>query len=94
MVVLGLTATAVVSTGMLGALVLRAIRRRSLLLSIVVAALMPVAAVSAAAALNVNRMVISQPTRPSFRSPWDSPPCLLSSCRTSSGAASPTVHGS
>jgi len=60
MVVLGLTASAVVSTGMLGALVLQAIRRRSLLLSIVVAALVPVAAVSAAVALNVNRMVISQ----------------------------------
>ena len=60
MVVLGLTATAVVSTGMLGALVLQAIRRRSLLLSMVVAALVPVAAVSAAVALNVNRMVISQ----------------------------------
>ena len=58
-VILGLTATAVVSTGLLGALVLQAIRRRSLLLSIVVAALVPVAAVSAAVALNVNRMVIS-----------------------------------
>ena len=59
-VVLGLTATAVLSTGLLGAMVLQAIRRRSLLLSIVVAALVPVAAVSAAVALNVNRMVISQ----------------------------------
>ena len=58
-VILGLTATAVVSTGLVGALVLQAIRRRSLLLSIVVAALAPVAAVSAAVALNVNRMVIS-----------------------------------
>jgi signal transduction histidine kinase len=60
LVILGLTATAVVSTGLLGALVLQAIRRRSLLLSIVVAALAPVAAVSAAVALNVNRMVISR----------------------------------
>lgn len=59
-VILGLTATAVLSTGLLGAVVLQAIRRRSLLLSIVVAALVPVAAVSAAVALNVNRMVISQ----------------------------------
>jgi len=58
-VILGLTATAVVSTGLVGALVLQAIRRRPLLLSIVVAALAPVAAVSAAVALNVNRMVIS-----------------------------------
>jgi len=57
--VLALTAIAVVPTGMVGALVLQAIRRRSLLLSIVVAALVPVAAVSAAVALNVNRMVIS-----------------------------------
>ena len=60
LVILGLTAAAVVSTGLLGALVLQAIRRRSLLQSIVVAALVPVAAVSAAVALNVNRMVISQ----------------------------------
>lgn len=59
-VILGLTAAVVLSTGLLGALVLQAIRRRSLLLSIVVAALAPVAAVSAAVALNVNRMVISE----------------------------------
>lgn len=58
--ILGLTAGAVFLTGLLGALVLQAIRRRSLLSSIVVAALAPVAAVSAAVALNVNRMVISQ----------------------------------
>jgi signal transduction histidine kinase len=58
--ILGLTAIAVVVTGLLGALLLQAIRRRSLLLSIVVAALVPVAAVSAAVALNVNRMVISE----------------------------------
>ncbi|MEO8517793.1 MAG: HAMP domain-containing sensor histidine kinase [Dermatophilaceae bacterium] len=58
--ILGLTAGAVFFTGLLGALVLQAIRRRSLLTSIVVAALVPVAAVSAAVALNVNRMVISQ----------------------------------
>lgn len=57
--ILGLTAGAVVATGMLGALLLRAIRRRSLLLSIIVAALTPVAAVSASVALNVNKMVIS-----------------------------------
>ena len=57
--ILELTAAAVAFTGLLGALVLQAIRRRSLLLSIVVAALVPVAAVSAAVALNVNRMVIS-----------------------------------
>ena len=59
-VILGLTAAAVLSTGVLGALLLQAIRRRPLLLSIVIAALVPVAAVSAAVALNVNRMVISQ----------------------------------
>lgn len=58
-VILGLTATAVVATGVLGALLLQAVRRRSLLQSIVVAALVPVAAVSAAVALNVNQMVIS-----------------------------------
>jgi signal transduction histidine kinase len=58
-VILALTATAVFSTGLLGALVLQAIRRRSLLPSIVVAALAPVVAVSAAVAINVNRMVIS-----------------------------------
>ena len=58
-VILGLTATAVLLTGLFGAVLLQAIRRRSLLLSIVVAALVPVAAVSAAVALNVNRMVIS-----------------------------------
>ena len=59
-VILGLTATAVAGTGLLGALLLQTIRRRSLLLSIIVAALAPVAAVSAAVALNVNQMVISQ----------------------------------
>ena len=57
---LELTAGAVVFTGLLGALVLQAIRRRSVLLSIVVAALVPVAAVSAAVALNVSRMFISE----------------------------------
>jgi len=55
-----LTAGAVAFTGLLGASVLQAIRRRSLLFSIVVAALVPVAAVSAAVALNVNQMVISE----------------------------------
>lgn len=55
-----LTAGAVVFTGLLGASVLQAIRRRSLLFSIVVAALVPVAAVSASVALNVNQMVISE----------------------------------
>ncbi|MDQ1539036.1 MAG: hypothetical protein QOE58_3429 [Actinomycetota bacterium] len=59
-VILGLTAGAVVITGLLGASVLQAVRRRSLLLSIVVAALAPMAAVSAAVGLNVNRMLISQ----------------------------------
>jgi len=57
--ILGLTAGAVIITGLLGAVVLQAIRRRSLLASIVVAAVVPVAAVSAAVALNVNQMVIS-----------------------------------
>jgi len=57
--VLAFTAGAVIITGLLGALVLQVIRRRSLLTSIVVAAVVPVAAVSAAVALNVNRMVIS-----------------------------------
>ena len=58
--ILELTAAAVVFTGLLGAWVLQAVRRRSLLVSIVVAALVPVAAVSAAVALNVNQMVISE----------------------------------
>lgn len=58
-VILALTAGVVCFTGLLGALLLQAIRRRSLLLSMVVAALVPVAAVSAAVALSVNRMVIS-----------------------------------
>ncbi|MEP7368339.1 MAG: HAMP domain-containing sensor histidine kinase [Dermatophilaceae bacterium] len=58
--IFGLTAAAVVATGLMGALILQVIRRRSLLLSIVVAALVPVASVSAAVALNVNRMVISR----------------------------------
>ena len=57
--ILALTAAAVIITGLLGAWVLQAIRRRSLLTSIVVAAVVPVAAVSAAVALNVNQMVIS-----------------------------------
>jgi len=57
--ILALTAAAVIITGLLGAWVLQAIRRRSLLASIVVAAVVPVAAVSAAVALNVNQMVIS-----------------------------------
>lgn len=57
--ILALTAGAVIITGILGALVLQAIRRRSLLTSIVVAAVVPVAAVSAAVALNVNQMLIS-----------------------------------
>ena len=57
--ILAFTAGAVIITGLLGALVLQAIRRRSLLTSIVVAAVVPVAAVSAAVALNVNQMVIS-----------------------------------
>ena len=57
--ILGLTAAAVAVTGLLGALVLQAIRRQALLLSIVVAAVVPMAAVSAAVALSVNRMVIS-----------------------------------
>jgi signal transduction histidine kinase len=58
--ILELTAGSVAFTGLIGALVLQAIRRRSLLLSIVVAALVPVAAVSVAVALNVNQMVISE----------------------------------
>ena len=58
--ILELTAGAVVFTGLIGAWLLQAIRRRSLLVSIVVAALVPVAAVSVAVALNVNQMVISE----------------------------------
>ena len=65
-VILGLTAAAVAFTGLLGALVLQAVRRRSLLLSIVVAALVPVAAVSAAVSLHVNRLVI-RPHAPPVR---------------------------
>jgi len=58
--ILGLTAGAVVCTGLLGAWVLQVIRRRSLQVSIVVAALVPVAAVSVAVALSVRQMVISR----------------------------------
>jgi len=57
--ILYLTAAACLTTGIVGALVLQAVRRRSLLVSIVVASLAPVAAVSAAVAINVNAMVIS-----------------------------------
>ena len=59
-VILALTTASCLVTGAVGLLVLRAVRRRSLLVSIVVAALVPVAAVSAAVATNVNAMVISQ----------------------------------
>ena len=59
-VILLLTATTCVVTGGLGAVLLRLVRHRSLLVSIVVAALVPVAAVSAAVATNVNAMFISQ----------------------------------
>ena len=53
------TVAVVLVTGAIGAGVLQAARHRSLLLSIVVAALVPVAGVSAAVAVNVNRMLIS-----------------------------------
>lgn len=59
-VILVLTATTCLVTGAIGAVVLRAVRHRSLLVSIVVAALVPVVAVSAAVATNVNAMFISQ----------------------------------
>lgn len=59
-IILVLTATTCVVTGVIGAVVLRAVRHRSLVVSIVVAALVPVAAVSAAVATNVNAMFISQ----------------------------------
>ncbi len=57
--VLWTTVAVVLVTGALGAGVLQAARHRSLLLSIVVAALVPVAGVSAAVAVNVNQMLIS-----------------------------------
>jgi signal transduction histidine kinase len=57
--VLWTTVAVVLLTGAVGAAVLQAVRRRSLLLSIVVAALVPVAGVSAAVAVNVNQMLIS-----------------------------------
>ena len=57
--VLWTTVAVVLVTGAIGAGVLQAVRHRSLLLSIVVAALVPVAGVSAAVAVNVNQMLIS-----------------------------------
>ena len=57
--VLWTTVAVVLVTGALGAGVLQAVRHRSLLLSIVVAALVPVAGVSVAVAVNVNKMLIS-----------------------------------
>ena len=57
--VLWTTVAVVLVTGAIGAMVLQAVRHRSLLLSIVVAALVPVAGVSAAVAVNVNQMLIS-----------------------------------
>jgi len=57
--VLWTTVAVVLVTGAIGAGVLQAVRHRSLLLSIVVAALVPVAGVSVAVAVNVNKMLIS-----------------------------------
>ncbi|MGN6635212.1 MAG: sensor histidine kinase [Oryzihumus sp.] len=59
-IILFLTATTCVVTGGIGAVVLRVVRHRSLLVSIIVAAVVPVAAVSAAVATNVNAMFISR----------------------------------
>jgi signal transduction histidine kinase len=57
--VLWTTVAIVLVTGAIGAGVLQAVRHRSLLLSIVLAALVPVVGVSAAVAVNVNQMLIS-----------------------------------
>jgi signal transduction histidine kinase len=57
--VLWTTVAIVLVTGVIGAGVLQAVRHRSLLPSIVVAALVPVAGVSAAVAVNVKQMLIS-----------------------------------
>lgn len=53
------TVTACAATAVLGGVILQAVRSRSLLWSIVVAALVPVLAVSAAVVINVERMFIS-----------------------------------
>jgi signal transduction histidine kinase len=55
-----MTALASVAVGLIGALVLQAIRRRSLQWSIIVAALVPVGAVTASVWVNVTKMVLSQ----------------------------------
>jgi uncharacterized protein YcfJ len=59
-VILGLTALASLGVGLVGAVVLQSIRRRSLQWSIIVAALVPVAAVTASIWLNVTTMVLSE----------------------------------
>ena len=53
------TVAACAATAVLGGVILQAVRSRSLLWSIVVAALVPVLAVSAAVVINVERMFIS-----------------------------------
>jgi len=58
--ILALTALASVAVGLLGALLLQVIRRRSLQWSIIVASLVPVAAVTASVWLNVTKMVLSE----------------------------------
>lgn len=57
--ILGLTASAILVVGIIGVLVLWKVRRRSLRISMIVAALVPMAAVSAAVLQNVQRMFIS-----------------------------------
>ena len=57
--IVALTAVACAVTALLGGLVLRAVRARSLLWSIVVAALVPLVAVSVSVLLNVRLMFIS-----------------------------------
>ncbi|MEO6997774.1 MAG: hypothetical protein ABI112_06795, partial [Terracoccus sp.] len=57
--IVALTAIACAATALLGGLALRAVRARSLLWSIVVAALVPLVAVSVSVLLNVRLMFIS-----------------------------------
>ena len=62
--VLWTTVAVVLVTGAIGAMVLQAVRHRSLLLSIVVAALVPVAGVSAAVGTGPPVRTLCSPTIP------------------------------
>ncbi len=59
LVVLGLTVVSCVSTGVLGVVVLHALRRRRVVVVLVLAALVPVLAVAVSVAVNVQAMFIS-----------------------------------